>query len=275
VIIGPVATSKFDPLPLPTSAPGGAHDATATPEPTATAEVITTPAVDPAVLTVKDYFTALQNKDYKAAAELTSTFSLTVDGMTRGDGADALHNQMQEGTEWSDLQVQETQTLSDKTHLVHVTYTLTTQDAKTGESSQTSMDELWPVTFENNRWLYNRKNLIDFHSLTMDEQTMGGLRMRPVRIMRYSDHMTLTLFVQNTTNDPIVLGQTNEILAVFTFKDQTVEAVKNQIVFQRLRTYSDTTIEVKGMFISYPERVIIRQWKNLQVAPWYDFKFSN
>jgi hypothetical protein len=96
-----------------------------------------------------------------------------------------------------------------------------------------------------------------------------------VRLARYSDHMTLTLLVQNSTNDPIVLGQTNEVLAAFTFKDQTVEAVKKQMVFQRLRTYSDVTIEVKGLFSSYPEEVIIRQWKNLQVAPWYDFKFSN
>jgi hypothetical protein len=131
------------------------------------------------------------------------------------------------------------------------------------------------VTFENNRWLYNRNNLIDFHSLTMDEQTMAGLRVRPVRLARYSDHMALTLLVQNTTNDTIVLGQTNEILAAFTFKDQTVEAVKKQMIFQRLRSYSDATIEVKGLFTSYPERVIIRQWKNLKVAPWYDFKFSN
>ena len=107
--------------------------------------------------------------------------------------------------------------------LVHVTYTLTTQDAKTGETSQASMDELWPVMFENNRWLYNRNDLIDFHSLTMDEQTMAGLRVRPVQLARYSN----------------------------------------------------ATIEVKGLFTSYPERVIIRQWKNLKVAPWYDFKFSN
>ena len=46
-----------------------------------------------------------------------------------------------------------------------MTYTLITQDARTCQTSQASMDELWPVTFENNRWLYNRNNLIDFHSL--------------------------------------------------------------------------------------------------------------
>ena len=50
---------------------------------------------------------------------------------------------MQGGMEWSDLPVQETQAFSDKTHRVHVTYnTLTTQDAKTGKTSQASMDEL-------------------------------------------------------------------------------------------------------------------------------------
>jgi HlyD family secretion protein len=281
VIISPVAAadrnglSALAPVPLPASTLVGAVSATATPEVTATTAATDTPAVDPAAQTVKDYFTALQNKDYKAAADLTSTFSLTVDGMTRGDGAVELHNKMQAGMEWSDLQVHEKQAFLEKTHLVHVTYTLTTQDAKTGETSQASMDELWPVTFENNRWLYNRNNLIDFHSLTIDEQAMAGLRMRPVRLARYSDHITLTLLVQNTTNDAIVLGQTNEILAAFTFKEQTVEAVKKQMIFQRLRSDSNATIEVKGLFTSYPEQVIIRQWKNLKVAPWYDFKFSN
>ena len=100
---------------------------------------------------------------------------------------------------------------------MHTTYTLTTQDARTGQTSQASMDELWPVTFENDRWLDTRNHLIDFHSLTMDEQTMAGRRVRPVRLARNSDHRALTLLVQNTTSDTIVLRQTDEILAAFTF----------------------------------------------------------
>ena len=275
VITSPVATSAVAPIPLPTGGPTAAPVVTATPEATATPAVTAAPTVDPAVQTVKDYFAALQAADSKAAANLTSTFSLTVESMTRGDAADELHNRMQAGTKWSDLQVQEVHAFSATTQLVHVTYTLTTQDAKTGKASQTSMDELWPVTFENNHWLYNSNNLIDFHSLTVAEQTTAGLNMRPVRLTRYSDHMTLTLMVQNTTNDLIVLGQTNEIMAAFTFKDQTVEAVKKQLIFQPLRTYSNVTIEVKGLFTSFPDRVVIRQWKDLKVAPWYDFKFSN
>ena len=73
------------------------------------------------------------------------------------------------------------------------------------------------MTFENNRWRYNRNNLIDGHSLTMGEQTMAGLRVRPVRLARNSDHKALTLLMQNTTNDTLVLGQTNKILAALTF----------------------------------------------------------
>ena len=37
-----------------------------------------------------------------------------------------------------------------------VTYTLTTQDAKTGQTSQASMDELRPVMFENTINLHQR-----------------------------------------------------------------------------------------------------------------------
>ena len=112
--------------------------------------------------------------------------------MTRSDGAAELHNKMQAGMEWTDQQVQETQAFSDKTHRVHVTYnTLTTQDAKTDKTSQASMDE----------------------------QTMAGLRVRPVRLARNSDRMVLTLRVQNTVNDTSGLAQTDEILAAFTFPD--------------------------------------------------------
>jgi hypothetical protein len=73
-----------------------------------------------------------------------------------------------------------------------------------------------------------------------------------VRLARYSDHMSLTLLEQNTTNDRIVLGQTNEILVAFYFKDQTVEAVKKPLIFGGLRSYSDATIEVKGLVHQLP-----------------------
>ena len=51
----------------------------------------------------------------------------------------------------------------------------------------------------------------------MDEQAMAGQRVRRVRLARNSDHMPLTLLVQNTTNDTIGRGRTTEILTAFAF----------------------------------------------------------
>ena len=98
--------------------------------------------------------------------------------------------------------------------------------------------------------------------------------MTPTQITRYPDRYRLGLFVQNRTNDTIVLGQPNEILALFTFGDQTVEAEKDQLVFERLKTYPDAGIEVKGEFPDYPDQVDIRKWKNYNVAPWYSFSLD-
>lgn len=271
VVSASVPSQTPSPIPLPTDA---ALEATSTPAPLITPSATPSVSTDPAVKTVKDYFSALQNQDYKAAADLYSTFSLTVDGLTPGDGGDELHTQMQAGTAWSGLQVKEAQPFTDHTILVHVTYTLTSLDVKTGKSVDTLKDELWPVRFENNQWLYNRNNLIDFRTLSMSDQSTAGLNIKPLQLQRYSDRMRLTMMVQNKTNDPIVLGQANEIMAALVFKDKQVEAEKQQLIFQRLRTYSKVSIDVKGLFSAYPDGAIIRQWKNLQVAPWFTFRFS-
>jgi hypothetical protein len=98
------------------------------------------------------------------------------------------------------------------------------------------------------------------------EQTTAGLTLKPLQMTRFSDRIRLTLLVQNSTNDPIVLGQSNEILGAFKFGDQVKEAEKVQYIFQRLRTYADTNLEVKGLFDEYPNSVEIRRWKNIQVG---------
>jgi hypothetical protein len=268
-------TSPPTPIPLPevtevqaTRTPSSASQLTAG---DATA---TSPAIDPAVQTVREYFAALQNKDFVVAADLISIFSLAVDGLTRGDAAEELHNKMQAGTEWSSLQVKDSRVFTDKVHLVHVTYTLTTRDAKTGLINQSAMDELWPVVLENNRWLYNRNNLIDFRTLSITDQTVGGLLIKPLELARFSDHLRMTMLVQNTTDKTIVLGLPDETMAAFIFDDHQFEADKKPLTFEPLRTYSRAMIELTGLFTSYPDGVIIRQWKNFKAAPWFTFRFD-
>jgi hypothetical protein len=239
-----------------------------------TAASPTQSSADLAVKTVKDYFAALQSADFKSASGLLSNFSLTVDGMTRGDGAAELQALAAQGAKWSDLQVKDTQVSDEKTILVHVLYQLAGKDPKTGAVSTAQKDELWPVRLENSKWLYNRNNLIDYHTLDVDSKTTSGLTVKPRQLTRYSDHMRLSMLVQNGTNEAIVWGQTNETIAVFTFGSQQVEADKTRLIFDSLRSYPEATIDLKGYFQTYPDSVVLRQWKNIKTAPWYTFQLS-
>jgi hypothetical protein len=237
--------------------------------------------------TVQDYFAALQAGDPKTAAGLLSTFSLTHDGITRGDAADAIQALQLKGVQWSALQVKDSQMFDGKTMLVHVIYQLATPDSKTGKPAASQQDELWPVRLENGVWRYNRGNLIDFHTLDVDAQTKSGLTIKPRSIDRYSDHLSLILLAQNATNDAVVWGLSTQVLATFHFPasvcgasatscaQQAVEAVNSQIIIDRLRSYPGVTIQVKGLFTAYPEKVDLVKYKNFSGGPLFTFALGS
>jgi VCBS repeat-containing protein len=262
------ATETPSPIPpTPTDLP--APTFTVTPYPTRTP----LPG-DPLKAAVETYFNALAAQDAAAAANVYSSYSLMVHKVTRDEAAAALQARFAAGERWSGLAVIENRPLDAVTTLVHVTYQVESKDAKTGAAASLKKDEWWPLRDENGQWTYNLDNLIDFRTLETPEQTTAGLTVKPRQITRYSDHMTLTLLVQNQTNDSIVLGQQNEDLATFHFGDQDVLADKTQLIFERLHSYPDTTLVLQGLYEKYPDGVTIRQWKNLQVAPWYVFDFN-
>jgi hypothetical protein len=268
----PIATEASSAAIVATPAPTDLPAEEATEVPTAAATVQT--GADLAIGAVKAYFAALQSADFKTAGSYISNFSLTLDGMTRGDGVAELQALAANGAKWSNLQVKDTQTSGDKTILVHVLYQLDGIDAKTKAATTDQKDELWPVRLENGKWLYNRNNLVDYHTLDVDERTVSGITVKPRQLTRYTDHMRLTMLVQNGTNDTVVWGQTSETLAEFTFGSQKVEADKTRLIFNSLRSYPEVEIDLKGYFQTYPDSLILRQWKNLKVAPWYTFQLS-
>ncbi len=255
--------------------------ATSTSQPTATQGEVqvkpnqptAAPEREPAVETVELYAAALMEGNYESAAELLSSFSLMVAQMTRSEAASEVQTRMAR-EKWSDFQSGETSVFNTKTVLVRVTYQVEMKDENTGQAVQSPVEALWPVRLENGKWLLNRDLLIDFHTLDVPAQTTAGLTVKPRQLTRYSDGICLTLLAQNQTNEPIVLGQVNEILATFLFGEQKIEAEKTRFIFDRLRSYPDVVIEVKGQFDQYPDGIIIRQWKNYNVAPWFTFEFS-
>jgi hypothetical protein len=288
----PTATAALPPaatpIPLPTALPATAA-APATPAaliPVA-ADVTPTPGFQAAEKTVQDYFAALETGDSKAAAGLLSTFSLTHDGLTRGDAADEIQALTVKGMQGSDLQIKDSQAFGDKTILVHVTYQLAAPDPKTGKLAITLQDELWPVRLENGAWRYNRQNLIDFHTLDVDAQLKSGVTIKPRRIDRYSDHLSLVFLAQNSTNDAVVWGLSTQVLATFHFPasvcgaapapcaQQAVEAVNSQIIIDRLRSYPTAVIQAKGLFSAYPETVDLVRYKNFNGGPIFTFRLGS
>lgn len=270
VVLNPPATARgATPVPLPARpaapTPAATEEAPTPAKTEASAANAVAAAASAAAL---EYADALEKGDYQAAAALYSDFSLMLSGMTRAEAALALQGELARGIRRADFAVKDARALDDRTVLVRVAYTL--ESAETAQQ----VDEWWPLRLENGRWRYNRENLIDFRALDVPEQAAGGLVVKPLRLARYSDRIRLSLMVQNTTNEAIVLGQANEILARFTFAGQVVEGVHKQMIFDRLRTNPEVVIEVLGLYTTYPDGVIIRQWKNYNVAPWFTFSFT-
>jgi hypothetical protein len=273
----PAVLPTWTVVPLPALSAASLESTPAPASPNKIAPMRTEPStaeVDPAAATARAYFQALEAGDFQTAANLITNYSLMMAGMTRGEAVLELQGELARGSRWSALEVIETRPFDDHTRLVHVTYRLEGKDAKTGQATRAQPDELWPMRLENGRWLYNRANLIDYRVLDVPEQATGGLIVKPRLLTRFSDRIRLTLMVQNTTNEAIVLGQVNAILAVFQFQDQQVEAVKTQMIFDRLRTNPQAAIEAQGLYAAFPDSVVIRKWKNYKVKPWFTFELT-
>lgn len=271
---GAPLASAFAPTAAPTvveaeEAPPPTPLPTLKPRPTATAKP------DPAQIAAQDaetaagaYFAALEAGDPAAAAEQVSTFSLMVFEMTRGDVAAELQRQKAGGAVWSGLETGEVKPFDAQTMLVDVNY-----EVKTEEGAETR-EEVWAVRSESGTWRVNWNNLIDFRTLTVEPQTTNGVTVLPVQMLRFTDRLRLELLVQNRTSQPVVFGQVNEELATFHIGGQDVIAEKTQVVFNPLRSAHGVPLEILGLYEAYPDGVTIRQWKNYDVKPWYEFDLT-
>jgi hypothetical protein len=246
---------------------------TATPEPTAT-------AVDPtsgAVQTAQGYFTAIETGDFSTASKLVSSFSLLANKLTAGDVVEALTQQKTAGAAWSNFKVAGSQVFDTQTILVHVTYTFSSTDAKSGKTVETTMDEQWPFRLEQKKWKYNWTNIIDFETLGSNAKLSNGLTVKPLQMARYTDKIRLTVMAQNNTVEAIsVGGTTNQRLGTFHFGSQTVEAENTHYLFDAYRTYMSITIDVKGLYTSYPDAVeLIRYGVTGTATPWFTFALND
>lgn len=232
-----------------------------------------TPTPDLAFLVVKDYLEAVRNQDYQKAAAFLSNYSLMVEEITPNEAADQIKISMQE-TKWEGFAIMETSQYDEKTVLVHTWYETRIQEPDSNTSRLVRKHEYIPLRMENHRWRVNYKNLLDYHTLEVNEQTRNGLTIKPRLLAQYSDRVRLVLLVQNRSNEPIVLGQPNEVMAAFLYGAERVEAKQTRFIFDRLRSYPDVIIELEQPAGPYPDGIVIRQWKNYDVEPWFTFQFN-
>lgn len=239
---------------------------------------------------VTDYFAALQKGDYNGASQLVSAFSRMQAQITAGDLAAQLTKQ---GGTWSDLKILDSQVFNDNTTLVHVQYQFTGSVQPSGTptvqaapsatpagtpaaATPTQKDEVWPVRLEAGKWLYNWDNVIDFNTLTTPAQLYSGLTLEPLKVTRYSDHLTLTFLAQNATAEAIVIGQQNQILATFHFGSQTVNSVNTQYIIDAYRSYTNIDVTVPGLFKAYPDSIDLVKYKNFPTQkPWFTFTLGS
>jgi hypothetical protein len=283
---GPQGTppAGFGPRPGSAAAATATPAATATAKPTVTATATAQPVSAGAEATVKAYFDALVNKDFSAAAQYVSVYSLSYAQLTRSDAAGKLLALSKAGATWSDLQVLDSQLFSDGLVLVHVTYrinssatatpTVQASAAKTPATDVQLKDELWPVRLEAGQWLYNWNNLVDTRTVSVQSQTTEHITIKPTQLVRYSDRIELHFEMQNQTGDVVYFNQPYDSLAVFHFGDKAVEADKTlPVVISGLRTSFNEVIVVKGLYPSFPTWVEIHKWSGYVPNPWFSFQF--
>lgn len=268
-----IASSGTGGMGLPAGQAAQVASATPSPVPTETSEptATSTPETYAAEQAARAYFDAVSAGDFAAAAEQISSFSKTISDMTTNDIVTVLTEQKSSGWVWSHLEILGSQMLDQKTVLVHVTLTASVPDASTGTAVVTSLDELWPFRLEMTGWRYNWENIIDYSSLSADPQKSGGLTVKPMQMIRYSDKIRLAMLVQNNTDGAIVIGLPNQVLATFHFGGESVNAVQTRYFFDAYRSYPDIHIDVMGFYEEYPDSVEMVKFTNTVAPPWFTF----
>ncbi|HSV85157.1 MAG TPA: hypothetical protein VLH85_01185, partial [Levilinea sp.] len=246
-----------------------------TPRSTATPAPSSTPSPDPlgkniaqAEAAVRAYFNAVSAGDLQTAVGWVSSFSLMIHHMTPADATSELLAWKIAGEAWSDFEILETTSLNEQTMLVRVSYTVSGEE---NEGAHQVKEAVWPVRLEAGQWRYNWNNLIDVRRLVATAQTVNEITLLPREMKRYSDRIVLDLLVQNRSTGLVVFGQANETLGTFYFGNQAVVAEQTRWVLNPLRAAPSTTLEIRGLFETYPDRVAIRSWDQHNVDPWYVF----
>lgn len=240
--------------PPPTATPGSRLPVMSS-APTVTREATATPAARGPEATTTAYLEALQQRRFEQAVAFISDYSLSLLGLSRQDVLSHFEQQDFEGWQLLDYRVTESQELDEDLVLVH-----TLVREQSGRDEPQTYNVWRALRREHGEWRINWNLVIDDRLLDVEPQTINGLTVQPLRIIRYTDGMRLLFRIENNSSRGYIWGWAVEEVALFHFGEQivSVSGVYETIAPERAYPEAHTTIE--GFYSTYPDAIDLAGW---------------
>lgn len=165
------------------------------------------------------YLNALMNHQYADAAGSLSDYSLDILGTTRADAAAYFEQiDLAGAPQLIGFEITGKQVLNRQTTLIEVVYTL-----QSGDADPTTIDTRIPLRLEDRTWKVNWGDIVDDLKLDkVEAQTINGLKVKPVQIIRRIDSTQVLFDAENTTSEVINWGKSGAKIARVTVDLDTV-----------------------------------------------------
>lgn len=201
----------------------------------------------------KKYYEALVSREFEEAVNCLSDYSLSLSGTTRQEVISFFEQQDFKGWRMVDYRLVETRVLSDDLVLAHI---LTKEQL--GDSEPQVYDFWVALRREGERWRLNGNLIVDDVVLNVEPQTINGVSVQPVQIVRYTDRLVLILQIENKNDRGCFWGWGNKV-AVFHFGGEVVD-VTGSLQIEANRTYTNVRVHVSGFHSTYPSAVDLVGW---------------
>lgn len=230
---------------------------------------------------VSAYLDALVAADYATAAAQVSQYSLDLFGVTAQDVQDQLQKISDMGYKVVSYEITSTDQRNSQSAIISlkVTQQYSTEAPYTSET-------VVPVYKEKGSWKVNWRNAIDHINLNVEAQTVNGVTVKPVRIIRFPDLFEFVIQAENTTTAPVYWGVVEDVIATTWVGDTEVNAAMSLAIpgldvpvsLDAAGKADKIDLYFTGEASEYPTKLIIKGWAAEAVqgaATWsYDFEIK-
>jgi hypothetical protein len=167
---------------------------------------------------VNGYLGALTSGDYEAASLYVSMYSLDFSKGTREDVASYFQFGEAQGFKVVGYSIKNIRLLKDGNAVAVVNLETTTSGGVNQQS-----DVYLPFRQEDGTWRVNWQNLISYRNLEVPAQTINGVNVQPVLIVRFTDATRVYFNAENTSNERVLWGDVGQKIGVLSFGSKKVE----------------------------------------------------